>query len=95
MGDRGAERAVLGAFRVDVDPLVVPGGVGELVDLVLGDFAVLGDPEVGAGEGEQFVEIDDEIGHGVLLEGWAGYGNVRRRRRERGVMVQWGAGVSG
>ncbi len=63
MRDRGAERAVLGAFRVDVDPLVIAGGVGEFVDLFLGDFAVFGDAEVGSGEGGQFVEVDDEIGH--------------------------------
>ena len=29
MGDRAAERTVLGALHVDVDPLVVAGGVGE------------------------------------------------------------------
>ena len=67
MGDRGAEGAVLGAFRVHVDPLVIAGGVGEFVDLFLGDFAVVGGAEVGAGEGEQFVEVDDEIGHLWLL----------------------------
>jgi hypothetical protein len=38
MRDRPAERAGRGAFGVDVDPLVVTGCVGELVDLLLGDL---------------------------------------------------------
>ena len=67
---RPAERAVLGAFRVHVDPLVIAGGVGEFVDLFLGDFYVFGDPEIGAGEGiaaaakiGQFVkEIEGQLG---------------------------------
>ena len=91
MGDRGAERAVLGAFRVDVDPLVVAGGVGEFVDLFLGDFAVFGDPEVGAGEGEQFVEVDDEIGHLCLLMGLLelGMSDGGAARTLSGVRVHW------
>jgi len=36
--NRFAERAVLGALRVDVDPLVVAGGVGEHVDPGLVDL---------------------------------------------------------
>jgi len=36
--DRAAERGLfLGALRVDVDPLVIVSGVGELIDLFLGD----------------------------------------------------------
>ena len=46
MGDRAAERPVLGALGVDVDPLVVAGRVGEQVDLLLGDGRPLGPPEV-------------------------------------------------
>src|SRR4051794_3192071 len=39
MGDGAAERALLlRPLHVDVDPLVVAGGVGERVDLVLGDL---------------------------------------------------------
>ena len=41
VGDRAAERAGLGPLGVDVDPLVVAGGVGELVDLLLGDLVPL------------------------------------------------------
>ena len=46
MGDRAAERPGLGPLDVDVDPLVVAGGVGELVDLVLGDLDVVAVAEV-------------------------------------------------
>ena len=35
MRDRAAERALVRAVTVDVDPLVVAGGVRELVDPVL------------------------------------------------------------
>src|SRR5581483_1016223 len=41
VGDGAAERARLGPLRIDVDPLVVTGGVGELVDLLLGDLVPL------------------------------------------------------
>ena len=40
VGDRAAERAGLGLLDVDVDPLVVTGRLGELVDLLLGDLDV-------------------------------------------------------
>jgi hypothetical protein len=67
MGDRSAERALLRTFRIHMDPLLVISGVGEQVDLFLGDLAVVGGSKVGTGHGEQFVEIDDEIGHRCLL----------------------------
>ena len=39
MGDGSAERAfLLGPLRIDVDPLEVAGGVGELVDAFLRDL---------------------------------------------------------
>jgi thiamine pyrophosphokinase len=39
VGDRSAEGALLrGALGVDVDPLVVAGGVGKRVDTLLGDI---------------------------------------------------------
>ena len=44
MRDGAAERAALGALHVDVDPLVVAGGLGERVDPLLGDL----DPVAGA-----------------------------------------------
>ena len=50
MGDRPAERAGLGPFDVDVDPLVVAGGLGELVHHGLGDLHVLAVAEVLADE---------------------------------------------
>ena len=37
VGDGAAERSALGRLGVDVDPLVVAGGVGEQVDLRLVD----------------------------------------------------------
>ena len=59
MGDRGAERPGLGPLDVDVDPLVVAGGVGELVDLLLGDLDVVAVAEVLADERAQLVESVD------------------------------------
>ena len=50
MGDRPAERPGLGPLDVDVDPLVVAGGVGELVDPLLGDLHVVAVAEVLADE---------------------------------------------
>src|SRR3954453_23932998 len=44
--DRGPERALrLGALHVDVNPLVVPGELGEGVDQLLGDLAPLAGAE--------------------------------------------------
>jgi hypothetical protein len=50
VGDRAAERAGLRPLDVDVDPLVVAGGVGEQVHLLLGDLDVLAVAEVLADE---------------------------------------------
>ena len=44
--DGRAERAVLRARGIDVDPLVVAGGVGEQVHPLLGDLHPLAEPEV-------------------------------------------------
>ncbi len=59
MGDRRPERPGLGPLDVDVDPLVVAGGVGELVDLVLGDLDAVAVAEVLADERAQFVGAVD------------------------------------
>jgi hypothetical protein len=63
MGDRGAERSGRGALRVDVDPLVVAGGVGERVDPVL----VHGEPVAGAqvrtDGGSQVVGAAEDVRH--------------------------------
>ena len=37
MSNASAERTLLGALGIDVDPLVVAGGFGKLVDSLLGD----------------------------------------------------------
>ena len=55
MGDRRPERPVLRALGIDVDPLVVAGGVGELIDPVLGDLQPLAVPEVRARRRAQLV----------------------------------------
>jgi hypothetical protein len=44
--DRAAERRVLGALGIHVDPLVVAGGVGEGVDVLLGDLVPVGDAQL-------------------------------------------------
>ena len=59
MGDRPAERSGLGPLDVDVDPLVVAGGLGELVDLLLGDLHVVAVAEVLADERAQLVDAVD------------------------------------
>ena len=49
VSDRTAEGTRLGSLDVDMDPLMVSGRVGELVDPILGDvdvFAVGHTPEV-------------------------------------------------
>lgn len=48
MRDGAAERPGRGALRVDVDPLVVTGGVGEQGDLLLGDGEPVAVAEMGA-----------------------------------------------
>ena len=50
MGDGAAERSGLGPLDVDVDPLVVAGGVGEQVDLLLGHLVPLAVAQVLADE---------------------------------------------
>jgi hypothetical protein len=46
VGDRPAERSGPGPFHVDVDPLVVAGGVGEALHLLLGYLVPLAVAEV-------------------------------------------------
>ena len=46
VGDGAAEGTGLGPLGIDVDPLVVAGGVGEQVDLLLGDLDVVAVAEV-------------------------------------------------
>ena len=57
MGDRTAEGALgVRPLDVDVDPLVVAGGVGEQVHPLLGDLDPVGPAEVPAGGAAQLVE---------------------------------------
>jgi hypothetical protein len=56
--DRRAERTGGRAFRVDMDPLVVAGALGEEVDLVLGDLVPAGVAQMGAHCG---LEVGDAV----------------------------------
>src|SRR6478735_2078424 len=56
VGDGAPERAVLGAVDVDVDPLVVTGGLREDVDALLVDRQPIGGAELLTGGGGHFVE---------------------------------------
>ena len=66
VGDRAAERRLLRALGIDVDPLVVAGGVGERVDVVLGDLVPVGDAELLALGPLELVESRDRS-HGPEL----------------------------
>ena len=64
VGDGAAERALRRALLVDVDPLVVVGGVGEQVDAVLVDLEPVAGAEVLAHGGGELVDVG-EGAHGV------------------------------
>ena len=51
--DRPAEGAAGGPLRIDVNPLMILGGVGEEVDALLGDLQPFGGPEFGTLCGNQ------------------------------------------
>ena len=58
MRDRGPTgRFACGAFRVDVDPLLVAGRFGELVDAILGNFDLVADADFGADSALEVVKI--------------------------------------
>ena len=64
MRDRPAERAGVGLLDIDVNPLVVAGGVGEHVHLLLSDVDVWAMTQVFADQALQFVgAVDDACGH--------------------------------
>ena len=63
MGDGHAERTVLGALGVDVDPLVVVGGVGEEVHPLLGDGLPFRIAEILADELGKGIDAVDDGGH--------------------------------
>jgi hypothetical protein len=58
MRDRGPTgRFACGAFRVDVDPLLVAGRFGELVDAILGDFHSVADADLGADSALEVIKV--------------------------------------
>jgi hypothetical protein len=56
VGDRPAERRLLRPLDVDVDPVVVAGDVGELVDRLLGHEVPVRDPDLLALVGFEVVQ---------------------------------------
>src|SRR5690606_24670356 len=67
VGDGPSEGAVLRPLGIDVDPLVVTGGVGEGVHLLLGDHELVGPAEVLADEGLELGVAVDGAGHGAIM----------------------------
>ena len=67
MRDRRAERAVGGARRVDVDPLVVTRRVGEQVHLLLGDLVPLAVTQRLARGGRELVDAREDPHDDLLL----------------------------
>ena len=67
MGDGAAERAVLGALGVDVDPLVVAGGVRERVHALLGDLEPVRVAQMRADELPEPCDSFDVLGHGRII----------------------------
>src|SRR6266536_2606272 len=77
--DRGAVRAGLRAYRVDVDPLVVAGRVGEPVDLGLAHLDPVGDAQLLSHQGEQVGRCrDGGGGHGNSNQGSLRSGSLRK-----------------
>src|SRR6202035_4699417 len=65
MRDGGAEGTRRRALGVDMNPLMVIGGVGKCIDLLLRDLAPLAVPDVFAGQCCQLGDARDGCGHGV------------------------------
>ena len=57
MGNGRAKRAGLGAYRVHMNPLVVAGRLGKLVDLLLGDSDPIASGYWLPGQGGQLLQI--------------------------------------
>ena len=68
MRDAGAERALRRAFGVDVDPLVIVGGVGKAVDAPLRHRRPLGVAQVGAHCGGDGGDRIEGAGHDRVLQ---------------------------
>ena len=58
MGDRAAEGPGLGLLGIDVDPLMVAGGVGEQVHLLLGDLVPVALTQVLTRVGGKVLDLD-------------------------------------
>jgi hypothetical protein len=67
VGDGPAEGPGLGPLDVDVDPLVVAGGVGEEVHGLLGDEVRLGRAELGPHQVLEAVDALHGRGHAAVL----------------------------
>ena len=63
MGNGVPERSRFGTLRVNVDPLVIARGVGEQIDLCLGDVLIVRVPQVRSHEGFEFLDARDVRGH--------------------------------
>jgi len=76
VGDRRTERPVLSPYGVDMDPLVIAGGVGEHVDALLVDLHPGAGTEVGADEaGQRRQGVNDGWSCGLpLFVGWRSRG---------------------
>jgi hypothetical protein len=67
VGDGAAERTGRRPLGIDVDPLVVAGGVGEEINLLLSHRAIVAETQVGAHERSQIIDAFDVCGHNNLL----------------------------
>ena len=67
MGDRSTEWTVRGSLWVDVDPLMIAGGVCEEVDLFLGHCEIVAVAEVLPDDVLEFIKRADDARHAVLL----------------------------
>ena len=69
MRHTGTKRAGLGTFWIDVDPLMIVGGIGKLVDTLLGQFDPFGRAEVLANGLKNFLGGREYGGHdGIPIE---------------------------
>ena len=63
MSDRPAERAVCRTLGIDVDPLMVVGGVGEQIDALLCDLQPIGGTELAALGSDELIQPAELLHH--------------------------------